>query len=334
MNEANRSGGFGSSSNGNPWVYWAKKLLVCNPFYLASAALLLFGLSRISTGQLFIQEETSLLTFNFMSLQVYELLLVVTALLLARRLIWYDAKLLVTLEHLLVLGPFMLISQAALIDPELVWMFCAGAAFFVVARCLLAQRAVPTLRFPPALAWTGLAVLAVNAAWPFMYRLLHETKIGKKLDAGVAFDVHQLSWWVVLPAVIALINVLPRSRETSAASVPSRWVPLGFLSLWLAGTATHLYSLGYVYDFDLRREWVAPAAWVLAWTLHLRLPDYFNHVPAALRTATFILPLPVTLLAASATGSPRKAARISRLFIQTASIRLRNTAPAPGYRGD
>ena len=29
------------------WSYWARKFLVCNPFYLASAALLLFGLLLI-----------------------------------------------------------------------------------------------------------------------------------------------------------------------------------------------------------------------------------------------------------------------------------------------
>src|SRR6185295_4546962 len=81
-----------------PFSYWVKKFLICNPFYLASAALLLFGLYRVSIDPTFLPEETEQLKFNFTSLQLYELLLVGTAMLLARRLIWYDAKLLVTME--------------------------------------------------------------------------------------------------------------------------------------------------------------------------------------------------------------------------------------------
>ena len=74
-------------------------------------------------------------------------------------------------------------------------------------------------------------------------------------------------------------------------------------TLALAGSVAHLYSLGYVYDFDLRREWLAPALWVLAWTLHLRLPDYVEALGSRVRQLTFILPLPVTLIAANETGS-------------------------------
>ena len=44
------------------------------------------------------------------------MLLVTTAIVLARRRIWYDSTLLVGLENLLVFVPFILISQAALID--------------------------------------------------------------------------------------------------------------------------------------------------------------------------------------------------------------------------
>jgi hypothetical protein len=287
-------------STDRPFSYWVKKFLTCNPFYLASAALLLFGLYRVSLDPNFLPEETAQLKFNFTSLQLYELLLVGTAMLLARRLVWYDAKLLVTMENLLVLVPFMLVSQAALIAPKTVWAFCGAAAAFAVARSGLAQRGVAALRFPPRLMWVGAAVLVVNAAWPVIYRILHETKVGKKLESGAAFEMNAVSWLVLLPALIALANLLPRPREDGESPVQSRRFPVGLFTLWLLGSVVHLYALGYIYDFDLRCEWLAPALWVLAWTLHLRLPA---HVESLARKLTLILPLPATLIAATETGS-------------------------------
>lgn len=286
-----------------PFSYWVKKLLICNPFYLASAALLLFGLCRISMDPNFLPEETEQLKFNFTALQLYELLLVGTAMLLARRFIWYDAKLLVTMENLLVLVPFMLVSQAALIESRTVWVFCGAAALFAVARSALAQRGVTPLRFPPRLALVGAVLLAVNAAWPVVYRTLHDDKFGTKLESGAAYEVNAMGWLVLLPALIALANLLPRPREDGESLAQGRRFPVGLFALWLAGSVVHLYSLGYVYDFDLRREWVAPALWVLAWTLHLRLPDYVESPAPIARCITLILPLPVTLIAATETGS-------------------------------
>lgn len=236
------------------WSYWAKRFLVCNPFYLASAALLLFGLYRVSLDPGFLPEEIAQLGFNFTALQFYELLLVGTAMLLARRLIWYDAKLLVAMENLLVLVPFALISQAALIERKTVWLFCGAAALLAVTRSALAQRGVAALRFPRRLALVGLGVLAANAAWPVIYRTLHQFKFGTKLETGAAYEVNLWSWLVLLPALVALANLLPRPREDGKSPGPGRRFPVGLFALWLLGSTVHLYSLGYVYDFDLRRE--------------------------------------------------------------------------------
>src|ERR1035441_5614769 len=99
--------------NPKPFSWWLRKLLACNPFYLVSAALLLFGCYRVSIDAPFLNHETARLVFNFTSVQCYEMLLVLTAIFLARRCLWYDSTLLVGLENLLVFVPFLLISQAA-----------------------------------------------------------------------------------------------------------------------------------------------------------------------------------------------------------------------------
>src|SRR5262245_8143654 len=96
--------------------YWLKRLLACNPFYLLSVALLLYACYRISIEPRLFNNEQAHLIFNFGALQLYELLLAGTAVLLARRLVWYDSTLLVGVENLLLLVPFILISQAGLIS--------------------------------------------------------------------------------------------------------------------------------------------------------------------------------------------------------------------------
>ena len=82
----------------------------------------------------FLEVEVAKLGFNFSALQVYELLVVGVAILLARRRVWYDSTLLVVLENLLVLVPFILITQAVLIGPEIAAALCAAAALLALAR--------------------------------------------------------------------------------------------------------------------------------------------------------------------------------------------------------
>src|SRR5262249_11442017 len=94
-----------------PWKDWVRRFLACNPFYLVSAALLLYGFHRVSADSSFLSKELSQLFFNFSALQVYELLLVTTAIVLARRTIWYDSTLLAGLESLFVFVPFILVTQ-------------------------------------------------------------------------------------------------------------------------------------------------------------------------------------------------------------------------------
>src|SRR6478672_12112719 len=77
-----------------PRTPWSRLIWDCNPFYLVSAGLLLYGCYRISTEPDVVNHDSAHLYFNFGSLQIYELLLVITAVFLAARSIWYDSTLL------------------------------------------------------------------------------------------------------------------------------------------------------------------------------------------------------------------------------------------------
>jgi hypothetical protein len=283
--------------------YWLKRLFVCNPFYLASAALLLYGLYRVSIDPNSFATEISQLLFNFGALQFYELLLAGTAMVLVARRVWYDATLLVVLENLLILVPFILVSQAALLEQKNAWIFCLLAAALAIGRSVwLRLRAGPLMPAWQALL-CGVAVLALNTALPLVYRHNQETKAGINITSGAAYEMNEASWFWLLPALALLANLLPRPEEDRREAQVRRWFTMALFLFWLIGTGVHLYCLGYVYDFKLRREQLAPVLWVLAWTMRSRLTDFLALPPELLRKAVLLLPLLATLVSAFAADS-------------------------------
>jgi hypothetical protein len=280
-----------------PWGRWLRGFLATNPFYLLSAALLLYGIYRVSTGPGVFASETAQLAFNFGALQFYEMLLVGTAILLARRAVWYDATLLAAVENALVFVPFMLVTQAALIEQTWVWGCCGAGVALAATRAGAARAWLRNLNLPARALGCGALVLAFNAALPVMYRHLHESKYGTKLAEGAAYAFNEWSWLALLPAVMFSALLLPQPRATGELWPQRRWLPSGFFLLWLTATITHLYSLGYVYDFDLRRELVAPGLWALAWITVLRVGDFIPAPGAQLRHWLFLLPVATPLVA-------------------------------------
>lgn len=255
-----------------PGDHWLKRLLACNPFYLVSVALLLYGCYRISLEPGIFTKESAHLVFNFSSLQTYELLLVVTAIFLARRRIWYDSTLLVGLENLLLLVPFILLTQAALLpNKEMIWAMSVIGGLMAVLRLGSLKRLIPTLNFPSRLVWIGFAILATNVVLLIIYRTLHESKFGTKLESGPAYETNEYVWMLLLPLLCVLALTLPCAKQLGQLWPERAWLPTGLFSLWTAGTAVHLYCLGYVYDFSLRGELLAPTIWVLAWVIYARV---------------------------------------------------------------
>lgn len=287
-----------------PAWYWLKRFLACNPFYLLSAALLLFGFYKVSADPGFLKTEISQLIFNYSSLQLYELLIVSTAVLLASRRLWYDSTLLVVLENLLVLVPFILISQAALIGSRLLWSLCAVAAVAACARFGSLRRFIPQINFPARLVGIAALFLIANAVLPALYRILHEHKVGTKPDWGAAYETNQFAWLLLLPTLCALANLLPPPRRAGDFAAQDRFVPLGLFSLWLAGTVVHLYCLGYIYDFSLSWLLVAPAVWMVLWTAYRQSAEFVPGIGLKWQATLLILPALATLLAASSPGNP------------------------------
>jgi len=242
--------------------------------------------------------ESARLIFNFTSVQFYEILVVLTAIFLARRRIWYDSTLLVGLENLLVFVPFILISNAALIDSNMALEMCLAGAAVAVVRFGGLKRHFTQLNLPVWLLGIGSVLLALNVALPLIYRHFGETKIGVHIDSGPAYVMNECTWLLILPAVLGLVNFLPRARAAGNLPPQHRWLPLGMFTLWIVVTCAHLYGLDFIYQFDLRGELLAPAAWVLVWTI-------FRRAPAKLlwhKYALTLQPLCVPLLSTSPGG--------------------------------
>lgn len=279
-----------------PISYWLKKLLACNPFYLVSAALLLYGFYLVSNDGNFLRGELSQLMFNFTSLQLYEVTLVAIAILLARRFIWYDSTLLLSLENMLLLVPFILISQAGLIAIPYVWLFSLFAAVVAIGRFGGLKHFIHELNLPSRMSVIAFAVLVANVALPIVYRTLHETKWGTKPDWGAAYYTNECAWLLLLPLLVALAFLLPPNRNTGELLPQRAWLPSGWFSLWLIGTALHLYCLGYVYDFTLRHEFLAPALWTLVWAIQVRTAGWIKEHVREWSPVLLCLPMLPTLL--------------------------------------
>jgi len=286
-----------------PFSYWARRLLVCNPFYLVSAALLLFGMYRISVDRNLFAGEISQLVFNLASLEFYEILLVATAIFLAARRIWYDSTLLVGLENLFVFVPFILVSQVALISTRVVWVVCAVTAFVAIARFGSLKKYFAELNLPKGLLLIGSALLVINIGLLVTYRVVGERKMGWVPDSGRDFVINQFTWLAILPAAAALANFLPHARETGSFEPQRRWLPAGFFVLWIIATGAHLYCLNYVYNFAFRIGMFVPAVWVLCWTMYRRGPEFLAWQSRAPQQLLTIAALLLPLAAASASGT-------------------------------
>ncbi|HEY4416052.1 MAG TPA: hypothetical protein VGO57_10195 [Verrucomicrobiae bacterium] len=280
-----------------PISWWLRRLFACNPFYLVSAALLLFGCYRVSIDAPLFNLETARLLFNFTAIQSYEILLVVTAIFLSRRAVWYDSTLLIGLENLLVFVPFILISLAALIDSHMALTVCVAGGIVATLRFGGLKHSFRRLNLPGRLLAIGFALLALNLVLPLLYRHFGENIIAAYVNSGPAHAMNLRVWMLAFPAVIALANFLPRFNKTGPLLPERGWLPWGLFSLWVIVTGIHLYSLGYIYQFDFCYLQTVPALWVLTWTICWQLHRNFPVLAIRIKYLLLLPPMLVALFA-------------------------------------
>jgi hypothetical protein len=116
---------------------------------------------------------------------------------------------------------------------------------------------VRELNLPFGLLAIGVAVLAANLVTPVIYRAIIENGTDEWEKPGLA------GWFLVVPALLALGNLLPRPNGTRDIAPSRSWMPFLILTLWVTGSAVHLYCVGYVSDLAFHL-WIC-ARWRWCW---------------------------------------------------------------------
>lgn len=250
-------------------------LLAGNPFFIFSAVLLLYAMRRLSFDSRLFSTELSQLIFNFSSFQFYELILIGTAIFLARRRIWYDSTLLVFIENLFAFVPLMLVSQALLVENSVAAYLCIGGAVLFAFRTGALSRFIRSLNFPPRLLAFALILLLANVAAPVLTRQLHRDLTAAKWD-DVAMRLANAEWFVAAPLLVLTGLLLTTKPKESPAYFSRKEFPLLTMLIWISGTCVHFYCINYVYGLpsgNLRIALAAPAIWTACWVLWLRAND-------------------------------------------------------------
>jgi len=272
--------------------HWARRFLAGNPLYLISAALLLFGVNRLSVDPNFLGAELAKLVFNFSALEIYEVLVVIVAIVLARRRIWYDSTLLFGLENILVLVPFILVTEALMIGNGVALAFGLAGTVMVVLRFTGLKRSIRELNLPGGLLGCGLIILTVNLALPIYFRSLLDDAMSDWAPRN------QFIWLAGLPLIQCLAVLLPRRSHRGGTALQRSWLPIGIFELWLAGTAVHLWCLAYVGKVDCEPYMLAPLLWALTWTVFARITDFTSNPAPTLRMTLLCAPAMGTFLGA------------------------------------
>lgn len=282
-----------------------KRILAGNPFYLASAGLLLYGINQLTTDSQFVGAAFPLLRFNFSALVLYEIMLVGTAILLIRRRIWYDALLLFGLANLFVIVPFSLISRAVFLSSHLALAMTICGAALAVAKFWAFKRYAPELNLPRRLLFFGALLLLINASAPILFKRIafNPDEIGRRLN---------FIWEFLLPALAALGIFLPRQVKRGDTPGGEKWLPAAVYFGWVIVTGCHFGGIGYSNSYVWNVSLLVPIAWVTAWTAYVRIADF---IPRPNRLAQQILSSVPLLLPLLAIGS-------ERIFLLFAALNL------------
>jgi hypothetical protein len=267
-----------------------KRIMAGNPFYLASAGLLLYGINQLTTDPKLVGAEFPMLRFNFCALLLYEIMLVCTAITLIRRKIWYDAMLLFGLTNLFIIVPFSLISRAVFLSPRLALIMSIIGAVLAAAKFLAFKRYAPELNLPRRLLIFGAILLLLNAYAPLLFK-------------GIATDADQIrkwlnfAWMLLLPVAAGMGLFLPRQDGPAGAPGGKRWLPATVFFAWILVTTCHFGGIGYSNSYVWNYSLLVPVAWVAAWTIQFRFRDFVAKPNQLGENVLLSVPLLLPLLA-------------------------------------
>jgi len=284
-----------SSSRVRQWLGW---IIAGNPFFIISAALLLFGINRLAVDPNFLPIEQTKLLFNFSTLQVYQLVVASLALFLAARGFLYDSSLLIVIDNLVLLVPFMLVTQAAFVDRTLAMVLCAAGCLLVLVRFASLKKRLTVLGLQRRSFLLVFGMVLLNGTTPLLLR--HYVEIGGQ-DAWEG--PYLIGWYLVLPLACVLSLLIPAQPKAGEQTVARERISFLFYFFWSAGTAAHLWCMGYVAAREFQFYLLTPMLWVGCWIAFARAERFTRTLPPFLKPTLATAPVAVILLAATAAQS-------------------------------
>ena len=265
-------------------------ITVCNPLLLLSPLCLLYGIYRAVVAPNLFETDTSNTIFNFLALAIYVLMVCVTSTLLARKRIMPDTVMLLLVHALLFVAPFILIAHGVFLEGHVAIALGALGIAMAKGQLEIFQRRLPDTFITPQLTIGAALILAANFAAPLVFRNGLENATN---DNEVWGRTSAYAWFLILPLLVAWLNVIPVRRNSEEVWSRPWFAPLLYL-LWLAGSCVQLWTVAYVDDRDLYPYQFAAALWVLAWTAFRRAetfePVWANRIERTAPIFTIVIP--------------------------------------------
>ena len=241
-------------------------ITLCNPLLLLSPLCLLYGIYRAVVAPNLFATDTSNTIFTFLALAIYVLMVCVTSTLLARKRIVPDTVMLLLVNALLFVAPFILIAHGVFLEGHVAIALGALGIAMAKGQLEIFRRRLPDTFITPQLTIGAALILASNFAAPLIFRNGLDNATNNNEVWGT---VSEYAWFLILPLLVAWINMIPKPRHPDQIWSRPWFAPLLYI-LWLAGTCVQLWTIAYVDDRNLYPYQFAAALWVLAWTLFHR----------------------------------------------------------------
>ena len=214
---------------------WLKPMVRINPFFVASSLMVLAGIALALNNDAFLESNESSLAFSLSSIEFYEVCLIVGSVWLAKRLIYKDSLMLLVIEFIFLVIPFILINPALQSGDPLNPVNYHAAAVkgativgvlavaLVVLRMTFLTKGYPNLRIGYRFFVIIGLVLGVNLIAPLLLFFLFDPE---KAMSKERYELLKPMFYFALPVLAALVNLLPRPTEPQPTQ-PQRqpWMP-------------------------------------------------------------------------------------------------------------
>ena len=289
---------------------WLQQFINFNPFFIASALMILLGMALVvNDDSLFSSEGPSSLIFSLASVELYQVCLVLAAAYLAKRLIHYDSLLLLVIEFVFLVIPFILLTVACQTGESLdqvksmktaSWMALVTgviAVVMVILRFLFFLKTFPGLKFHSRVLILGGVFLAFNLVIPLGFYFPFDQEAN--FTAQARYDLFEGIMLFGLPYLALFINWLPRMpKPTSDLPKHQPWIPFTGIVVLALMTVYHLVWIWFTYatEVPLTVGVFLPVAWVLVWTLWNRCGDFISDAVAEWRYKLHIIPVAMAVI--------------------------------------